>query len=102
MGGPGVRVSVKRLSSKREIGIFIAEQSASAPHLAHPEGCTALRSVLVTVPRVSRSCEHFPDGFDLHLLQPLLPKHDPDLLGKGFRFKQKDAMKCTTRMLQYY
>jgi len=27
--------------------------------------------VLVTVPRASRSCEHFPDGFDLHLLQRL-------------------------------
>jgi len=47
---------------------FIAEQPAPAPHLAHPEGCAALRIVLVTVPRVSRSCEHFPDGFDLHLL----------------------------------
>jgi len=48
---------------------FIAEQQAPAPHLAHPGGCAALRIVLVTVPRVSRSCEHFPDGFDLHLLQ---------------------------------
>ena len=47
---------------------FIAEQPAPAPHLAHPEGCAALRIVLVTVPRVSRSCENFPDGFDLHLL----------------------------------
>ena len=50
---------------------FIAEQPAPAPHLAHPEGCAALRIVLVTVPRVSRSCEHFPDGFDLHLLHGL-------------------------------
>jgi len=41
---------------------FIAEQPAPAPHLAHPEGCAALRIVLVTVSRVSRSCEHFPDG----------------------------------------
>ena len=32
-------------------------------------GCAALRIVLVTVPRVSRSCEHCPDGFDLHLLR---------------------------------
>ena len=40
----------------------IAEQPAPAPHLAHPEGCTAPRIVLVTVSRVSRSCEHFPDG----------------------------------------
>ena len=48
---------------------FIAERPAPAPHLAHPEGCAALRIVLVTVPRVSRSCEHFPDGFDLYLLR---------------------------------
>jgi hypothetical protein len=47
---------------------LIAEQSAPAPHLAHPEGRAALRIVLVTVPRVSRFCEYFPDGFDLHLL----------------------------------
>ena len=44
-----------------------AVQPAPAPHLAHPEGCAAPRIVLVTVPRVSRSCEHFFDGFDLHL-----------------------------------
>ena len=31
-------------------------------------GRAALRIVLVTVPRVGRSCEHFPDGFDVHLL----------------------------------
>ena len=36
--------------------------------LAHPNGCAALRIVLVTVTRVSRSCEHSPDGFDLNLL----------------------------------
>ena len=48
---------------------FIAEQPAPAPHLAHPEGYAALRIVLVTVPRVSRNCEHCPDGFDLHLQQ---------------------------------
>jgi len=34
---------------------FIAEQPAPAPHLAHAEGYAALRIVLVTVPRVSRS-----------------------------------------------
>ena len=54
---------------KQRYWYFIAEQPAPAPHLAHPEGCAALRIVLVTVPRVSRSCENFPDGFDLHLLQ---------------------------------
>ena len=47
---------------------FFAEQPATAPHPAHPEGCAALRIVLVTVARVSRSCEHFPDVFDPHLL----------------------------------
>ena len=47
----------------------IAEEPAPARHLAHAEGYAALRIVLVTVPRVCRSCEHFPDGFDLHLLQ---------------------------------
>ena len=52
--------------SKRD-WYFIAEQPAPAPHRARPEGCAALHIVLVTVPRVSRSCEHFPDRFDLHL-----------------------------------
>ena len=46
---------------------LIAEHAAPTPQLAHPEGCAALRIMLVTVPRVSRSCMHFPDGFDLHL-----------------------------------
>ena len=48
---------------------FIAEQPAPAPHLAHPEERAALRSVQVTVLRVSHSCERLPDGFDLHVLQ---------------------------------
>ena len=52
---------------------FIAEHPAPAPHPANPEGCVTLRIVLVTVPRVSRSCENCPDGFDLYL--PLLPIH---------------------------
>ena len=43
---------------------LIAEQPAAA----HPGGCAALRIVPVTVPRVTRSVEHFSDGFDLHLL----------------------------------
>ena len=47
----------------------IFEQTAPAPHLAHPEGCAAVRIVPVTVPRASRSCKHFQDGFDVHLLQ---------------------------------
>ena len=57
-----------------------------------PSGCAALRIVLVTVPRVSRFCEHFPDGFDLHLLQLVqdhahhpLAESDDERLGLGFR-----------------
>jgi len=38
-----------------ETWYFIAEQTAPAPHLAHPEGYAALHIVLVTVPRVSRA-----------------------------------------------
>ena len=47
----------------------VTEQPAPAPHLARPDGCDALRIVLV--PRVSRSCEHLPDGFDLNLLRDM-------------------------------
>jgi hypothetical protein len=36
----------------------MAKQPASAPHM--------LRIVTHTVPRVGRSNEHFPDGFELH------------------------------------
>ena len=32
---------------------FIGKQPASAPHLAHPDGCAALRFVPFTVPHVS-------------------------------------------------
>ena len=54
---------------------MIAEQPAPSPHLALPEGCAALRIALVTVPRVSRSCEIFTGGFDLHLLHLPRTRH---------------------------
>ena len=54
---------------------FKAQQTAPAPHLAHPGGCAALRIVLVTVPCVSRWCEHFPNGFDLHPLRAERGRH---------------------------
>ena len=57
---------------------FIDEQPVPELHHAHPEGCAALHIVLVTVPRVSHSCEHFPDGCDLHLL--LLHTNDTSML----------------------
>ena len=46
-------------------------------HFVHAEACTALRIVLVTVARVSRPCENFPDGFDLHLLKERVALHNP-------------------------
>ena len=57
----------------------IAEQPAPAPHLAHPDGCAALRILLYTVPRVSCTCEHFPDGLDLYLLHYSLKGSERDL-----------------------
>ena len=60
--GSGFRTSDLALKERPFFKKNVAEQSAPAPHRAHPEGCAALRIVLVTVPRVSRSCEHFPDG----------------------------------------
>ena len=40
--------------------LFVAKQPASAPHMR--------RNVPHTVPRVGRSYEHFPNGFEFHLL----------------------------------
>jgi len=57
------------LHLREERLVCFDKQPAPAPHLARPEGCAALRIVLVTVPRVSRSCEHFPDGFNLDFLR---------------------------------
>jgi len=52
---------------------FIAKRTAPPSHLAYLEGCAALRIMLVTASRVSRSCENFLDGFDLHLLHQSAP-----------------------------
>ena len=49
--------------------VLYCRTTSASTHLAHPGGCAALRIVLVTVPRVSRSYGHFPDEFNLHLLQ---------------------------------
>ena len=69
---PEIRVDSFRVSGFGSGGrdwYLIAKQPAPAQHLAHPEGCAARRILLVTVPRVSRSCQHSPSGLDLHLLQ---------------------------------
>jgi len=44
---------------------------APAPQFAHPKRHAALRIVLLTVPRVSRSGGHLLDEFDLHLVPSL-------------------------------
>jgi len=64
---------------------FIAEEPAPAPHLARPKGCAALCIVLVTVPCASRSCEQFPDRFNLHLDFPDEPGAERS--GEGFRLQ---------------
>ena len=60
MVGAGTMIGLV-LASVARYWYSVAEQPAPTPHLAHPKGCAALRIVLVTVPRISRSCEHFPD-----------------------------------------
>ena len=45
-----------------------------------------LRIVPHNVPRVGRSYEHFPDGFELHLLQP--PRETETLGEEEFIAKQ--------------
>ena len=60
----------------QERSVFIAEQPESAPHM--------LRILPHTVPRVGRSYEHFPDGFDRHLLpfsRLLASAHQKERLG---------------------
>jgi hypothetical protein len=46
-----------------------AKQPVPALYLALQERRAVLDIVLVTLPRVSRSRENFPDEFDLHLQQ---------------------------------
>ena len=50
--------------ARKGVWYLITEQPAPSLHLAHAEGCAALRIVLVTVPRVRK---YFLDGLDLHL-----------------------------------
>ena len=59
-----LRSTTRRRALQRD-WYLIVEQPAPAPHLTHPEGCAALRIVLITVPHVS---ENLPDGFDLRRL----------------------------------
>ena len=50
-----------------------------------------LRIVPHTVPRVGRSYEHFPDGFELHLLPE--PK-EPQGYTRGSRAPQAESGPC--------
>ena len=57
--------------SKGTIVSGVGEIGISLPINQRQHRTLHIRIVLVTVARVSRSCEHFPDRFDLHLLQGL-------------------------------
>ena len=99
----------------KEIGILLPKNQRQhrtlhiqKDALPHPEGCAAPRIVLVTVPRVSRSCEHVPDGFDLHLLPreencPLSHRpwgHQPLSGLRGFRWGRIPGCYVTTFLPQ--
>ena len=74
----------------------IAEQPAPAPHLVQPEGCAALRIVLVTGPCASRSCENLPDGFDRYLL----PSCDPQegIIARNVTMRAVDGREPATNL----
>ena len=61
-------------------------------HLAHLEGCASLRIVLVTVPRVSRSCEAqismvLEPFLGIHLYARLSGPEDPSFRALSGRLK---------------
>ena len=65
-----LRKRVKRRGHADRLELYGRTTSASTAPRTLRSTCCPHAYVLVTVPRVSRSCEHFPDGFNLHLLQP--------------------------------
>ena len=54
--GPHKAVGLRPTSLPERDWYLIAKQAAQELHLAHPEGCAALRIVLVTVPPASICC----------------------------------------------
>jgi len=54
---------------RERLEFYCRRTSASTAPRTPRRACCPYAYVLITVLRVSRSCEHFPDGFDLHLLQ---------------------------------
>ena len=58
--------------------------------------CCPYACVLITVLRVSRSCEIFPNGFDLHLLHPLSLAVSRKHVLRGQEIRQKSPMASNT------
>ena len=58
------------LSSSERLVFYCRTTSASTAPRTPRRTCCPYAYVLITVLRVSRSCELFPDGSDLHLLHP--------------------------------
>jgi len=63
------REMVQEKRGQRDWCFFCQTISASTAPRTSRRTCCPYAYVLVTVLRVSRSCEHFPDGFDFHLLR---------------------------------
>ena len=61
--------NVCRVLRKERLVFYCQTTSASTAPRTPRRTCCPYAYVLITVLRVSRSCEHFPDGFDLHLLR---------------------------------
>ena len=64
MGVRGTRAAAVTVAAPPPSRDWYFPGRTTSTSTAHPEGCAVQRIVLVTVPRVSRSCDHFPDGFD--------------------------------------
>ena len=85
MGPPCRRLPVPSRAAPERLVFYCRTTSAStAP-------CTSRRMCCPTYcasccARVSRSCEHFPDGFDLHLLQAAL--------NMPHRWSDRSALSC--------
>jgi len=61
------RIRLWRSVDKDILVFYCRTTSASTAHRTPRRTCCPCAYVLITVLRVSRSCEPFPDGFDLHL-----------------------------------
>jgi len=59
----------RRFEALERLVLYCRTTSASTAPRTPRRTCCPCAYVLITVLRVNRSCELFPDGFDIHLLQ---------------------------------